>query len=134
MPTARARHILVDTTEQCESLKSEIEGGADVPGSVEDDFEQFQEDFEAFRGKFGVPLGQRRFGGDDNALGTVAQVKGSISSFWETPSDALVGAYYDAKAGMVAARGEAEDIMARARALSAALGESGIELEVPGGM
>lgn len=29
MPTARARHILVDTTEQCESLKSEIEAGAD---------------------------------------------------------------------------------------------------------
>lgn len=29
MPKARARHILVSTKEQCETLKSEIEGGAD---------------------------------------------------------------------------------------------------------
>ena len=29
MPSARARHILVDSQEQCESLKTEIEGGAD---------------------------------------------------------------------------------------------------------
>lgn len=29
MATASARHILVDTEEQCEALKKEIEGGAD---------------------------------------------------------------------------------------------------------
>jgi peptidyl-prolyl cis-trans isomerase C len=29
MPKARARHILVSTKEQCDTLKSEIEGGAD---------------------------------------------------------------------------------------------------------
>lgn len=29
MSTARARHILVDSSEKCEALKSEIEGGAD---------------------------------------------------------------------------------------------------------
>lgn len=29
MPQASARHILVDTQEACESLKSEIENGAD---------------------------------------------------------------------------------------------------------
>lgn len=29
MPKASARHILVDTEEQCEALKKEIEGGAD---------------------------------------------------------------------------------------------------------
>ncbi len=29
MARARARHILVDTEEQCQSLKSDIEGGAD---------------------------------------------------------------------------------------------------------
>jgi peptidyl-prolyl cis-trans isomerase C len=29
MPTARARHILVKTKEECEKLKTEIEGGAD---------------------------------------------------------------------------------------------------------
>lgn len=29
MPTASARHILVTTAEDCEKLKSEIEGGAD---------------------------------------------------------------------------------------------------------
>ena len=29
MAKASARHILVDTEEQCESLKQEIEGGAD---------------------------------------------------------------------------------------------------------
>ena len=32
MPKATARHILVDTEEQCQSLKSEIEGGADFAG------------------------------------------------------------------------------------------------------
>jgi peptidyl-prolyl cis-trans isomerase C len=29
MPTARARHILVGTKEECEKLKKEIEAGAD---------------------------------------------------------------------------------------------------------
>lgn len=29
MPTATARHILVDTQEQCQTLKDEIDGGAD---------------------------------------------------------------------------------------------------------
>lgn len=29
MPTARARHILVETKDECEDLKKEIEGGAD---------------------------------------------------------------------------------------------------------
>ena len=29
MPTATARHILVDTEEQCRSLKEQIENGAD---------------------------------------------------------------------------------------------------------
>lgn len=29
MPTATARHILVDSEEQCRQLKEEIEGGAD---------------------------------------------------------------------------------------------------------
>ena len=29
MPTATARHILVKTKEECESLKKQIEGGAD---------------------------------------------------------------------------------------------------------
>jgi len=29
MPKARARHILVDTVEQCETLKKEIEAGSD---------------------------------------------------------------------------------------------------------
>ena len=29
MPRARARHILVESKEQCESLKKEIEGGGD---------------------------------------------------------------------------------------------------------
>ena len=32
MPTAQARHILVDTEEKCQSLKDEIEGGADFAG------------------------------------------------------------------------------------------------------
>ena len=29
MATARARHILVDTKEQCDDLKTQIDGGAD---------------------------------------------------------------------------------------------------------
>ena len=29
MPTARARHILVNTEQECEQLKSEMESGAD---------------------------------------------------------------------------------------------------------
>jgi len=116
-----------------EGAAEDIEGGADVPGDVEDDFEDFQEAFEALRPRFGVPLGQRG-GGDGNALQRVAQVKGSISAFWETPSDALVGAYYDAKADLVSAMDEADALMETARALSAALGEAGVEMEVPGGM
>ena len=34
MPKATARHILVETLEQCEKLKTEIEGGADFKAAA----------------------------------------------------------------------------------------------------
>jgi photosystem II stability/assembly factor-like uncharacterized protein len=113
-----------------------------VSGNVEDDFEEFQAAFDELRVKFGVPLGGgggRGFGGGgggggDNALGEVGGIAGEISSFWETPSDALVERYYAAKASLSAAMEEVEPFMERARVLSAALAEDGVTMEVPGGM
>jgi hypothetical protein len=115
----------------------------DVSGDVEDDFEEFQAAFDELRAKFGVPLGGGggggRFGGGgggggDNALGSVAGIAGEISSFWETPSDALVARYYAANASLSAAMEEVGPFMERARALSAALAEDGVTMEVPGRM
>jgi hypothetical protein len=108
----------------------------DVSGEVERAFADFKERFDEVRPAFGVPLGGGRFGGgsDDNALARVAGVKSSIGAFWETPSDALVSAYYDAKAAMAAALPEAAALMEQARALAGMLAEEGITLEVPGGM
>src|SRR6056297_419608 len=117
-----------------EAAAEEIEN-SEVPGDVEDDFEAFREEFDELRGLFGVPLGQRRFGGgDDNALGAVAGIAGEIGAFWETPSDALVERYYDARADLVAAMRRVDPFMERARAMSASLDDAGITMEVPGGM
>ncbi len=131
-----------DAAARLTRLYRAMEGAAEqmedenVSGDVEDDFEAFQEAFDELRAKFGVPLGQRGFGGGggDNALAAVAGIAGEISAFWETPSDALVARYYGAKASFRAAMEEVEPFIERARGLGAALAEEGVSMEVPGGM
>jgi len=118
-----------------ESAAEEIEE-EEVSGEAVEDFETFREAFDALRPKFGVPLDEgrgRRFGGgsSDDVLRGVAGIKGEISAFWETPSDALVERYYDAKAEMAAALAQAEALMEQASQVSAMLQGAGVTLEVP---
>jgi len=118
-----------------EAADDEIENG-DVSGDVEDDFEAFREEFDDVRALFGVPLGQRRFGGggDDDALGAIAGIASEIGAFWETPSDALVRRYYAAKSDLAAAMRRVGPFMERAREMSGSLADEGIQMDVPGGM
>ena len=51
MPTAAARHILVETKEACESLKTQIEGGVDFA-------EMAQQHSQCPSGKQGGDLGE----------------------------------------------------------------------------
>ncbi|MDT8367946.1 MAG: hypothetical protein RQ745_01975 [Longimicrobiales bacterium] len=114
---------------------------ADVPGRVEDDFETFRDDLEGMRALLGVPLQRRNrfrrfFGGGgggnpDDALAAASGVASEISAFWAPPSDALMVRYHDARGRLTAALAEGEAILERARALSEALAESGVEFEVP---
>jgi photosystem II stability/assembly factor-like uncharacterized protein len=130
--------VAADLTRLYRSMEAAEEAmeDEDVSGEAQRAFDDFRERFDEVRALFGVPLGGGRFGGGDpeNALARVVTVKSSISAFWETPSDALVQGYYDAKAAMVAALPQAAALMDQARALSETLDDEGITLEVPGGM
>ena len=68
-----------------------------------------------------------------NALGRVGTVKGAIQGLWEMPSDALVKQATDAKAALTPAITEANAVLARVRALSAALAPHNVKLTVPPG-
>ena len=92
--------------------------------------------------KFGVPIaaggggrgrGRGRGGAPNRAdvLARAGTLKGSILSFWEAPSAALVSQYYEVKPALEAAIAEAEQMLQRARMLSETLDEEGITMEVP---
>jgi hypothetical protein len=118
---------------------------ANVPADAKSQFEALSREFEAVRVKFGVPLaapgGGRGGGGGggrgggapdpNNVLGRVGVVKGSIMSFWEMPSDALVKQYNDVKAAVPRAVSEANAVLARATAVSQALKAHNVTLTVP---
>ena len=113
-----------------------------VPDGLQRDFEAFQEAWEELRVKFGVPIaagggrGRGGFGGRGggspaNVLARVGQLKGEILSFWEPPSDALMGRYYRVRPELEGALVEAEGFLVRAQALADRLDDEGISLTVP---
>jgi hypothetical protein len=132
---------LNDLHEQVTGASEQIEGSDDVDATVKSDFEVFEEAWDELRAKFGVPRaagggGRGRGGGGGNSANVLARagaLKGSILAFWEAPSEALVGQYYEVKPALEAAIAEAEAMLERARDVSEMLDDEGIEMEVPEG-
>ena len=103
----------------------------------------FEEAWDELRVQFGVPMaaggggrggfGRGRGGGGNpaNVLARAGALKGTILSFWEAPSAALIGQYYDVKPALEGAIADAEAMLLRAEALSEMLDGEGITMEVP---
>jgi len=131
--TAMAR-TLTTLHEQVTAAAEEIEAQNGLPAGVSAQFAAFEDAWDELRVKFGVSAGGGGRGGGGNranVLARVGQVKGSILAFWEAPSEALVGQYYEVKPALEAAISEAEGMLAWARTLSETLDEAGITMEVP---
>jgi photosystem II stability/assembly factor-like uncharacterized protein len=118
-------------------------GGTNAPADVKSQWEAFHREYEAVRVKFGVPIaagGGGRGGGRGggaaepaNVLARTGAVKGSILSFWEAPSEALVRQYNEVKAELPRAISEAEAFLAKAPAMSQRLQPYNLSLSVPPG-
>ena len=64
-------------------------------------------------------------------LTRVASLKTTIGGIWETPSDALMKRYADAKTTLPAAIAEANAVVAKASAMAPTLKRYGMEVSVP---
>jgi photosystem II stability/assembly factor-like uncharacterized protein len=130
---------------------------SNVPAGTKTQFDVVQKEFDAVRVKFGVPLqvggGGGGFGGrgggrgggggpggpgagetqaeSQDLLERIGTVKGQISAIWETPSDALMKQYGDAKLALPKAVTEANALLIKAMALGQALKKHDITLTVP---
>jgi len=142
---------------QMSDAASKVKAASDIPSGVKSQFEALEKDFDAVRVKFGVgpsldttaaPGGGRggrggggrggvgRGGGGagnegTNVLNRVATLKTTIGGIWETPSDALMKRYADAKAALPAAIAEANAVVARVNAMAPTLKRYGIDVNVP---
>jgi len=123
-------------------ISGDIGDMENVPAEVKADFTAFHDVFDEIRVKFGVPLPAgggggrggfgRRGGGDPaNLVGRVSTLKGSIMSFWEAPSGALVSQFYEVRPLLDAAIAEGEDLLEQARGLAPTLAQYDITLTVP---
>jgi hypothetical protein len=124
-------------------IAGRIGGMANVPATVKSQFEALNREYEAVRVKFGVPSGPaaaagrggggggRGGGAPDNALARVGAAKNAIMSIWEPPSDAASRQASSARAALSAAIAEANAMLTRARAVSAALRPHNVTLNVP---
>jgi hypothetical protein len=129
-------------------LYAEVETAAEnidsAPGNVRNQFNAFKERLDEVRVKFGVPLpqaggggrggrGGRGGGGGDpaNVLARTGSLKNTILSFWEAPSAALTGQYYEVKPVLERAIAEAHEVLSSVQPLSEALRPHGITLTVP---
>jgi hypothetical protein len=121
--------------------------GSSASAAAKTQFEALNKDYEALRVKFGVPTpapGAGGFGGggggggrgggagdQQNLVARVGAIKNQIMGIWEMPSDALLKQYADIKVALPKAITDANALLARARTVSSALGNSGDTLTVP---
>jgi hypothetical protein len=128
---------------QVTAASDSLNGQNDASETVKAVFEAFEEAWDELRVKFGVPMaaggggrggfGRGRGGGGNpaNVLARTGALKSTILSFWEAPSAALIGQYYDVKPALEGAIADAEAMLLRAEALSEMLDGEGITMEVP---
>jgi photosystem II stability/assembly factor-like uncharacterized protein len=116
-------------------LSKELESRSDLPADVKSMFESVNKELAALTPKFSPPAGGRggRGGGGgaaDSPLARAATAKnGMMGGMW--PTQATFTAYTDAKAQAPKLFVEANALLTRASALSAALAKHNITLSVP---
>jgi hypothetical protein len=142
---------------QISDAASKVKAASDIPASVKSQFDALENDFNAVRVKFGVGPsldttaaaaggrggrggggrgGAGRAGGgaggeSANILNRVTTLKTTIGSIWETPSDALMKRYADAKTALPPAIAEANSVLSKASAIAPALKKYGIDVNIP---
>jgi hypothetical protein len=131
---------------QMTDVAKKVSENSSIPAAVKSQFESLQKEFDAARKKFGVPLNANAAGGrggggggggrggavdPDNVLAKTSGLKNSLMSFWEAPSGALVRQYNEVKLSMPKAVADANAVLTRATAVSAALKKYDITLTVP---
>ena len=135
---ARATDIaakLAPLNQRAQAAEKELAGRADVPADVKAQFAAFKKELDAVMPKFITPGGGGRGGGgfggggaaSPNVLTRIGQAKGGMMGGM-IPSDATVRAYTEAKTMTPAAIAEANAVLAKATAVSAALAKHNIKL------
>jgi hypothetical protein len=122
---------------QVQNAAKELAARTDVPADVKAQFEAFQKALAAVYPKFITQGGGRGGGGfgapadaGQNVVIRIAQAKSGMMGGM-VPTDATVKAYAEAKTMGPAAIAEANAVLAKAPAISAALAKHGIKLVVP---
>ena len=128
---------VVPLSRQLPEVRKQVESNAGLPADVKSQFEAFDKDLTALQAKL-VPQGGGgrggggggRGGADTSPMGRLNQAKnGMMGGMW--PTQMTMTAYEDAKKGVPAAITEANALIAKAQAVSAALAKHSITLTVP---
>jgi photosystem II stability/assembly factor-like uncharacterized protein len=121
---------------------TKLKSASGVPDAVKSQFADVSRQFDSVRVKFGVGAaaaagrgggGGGRGGADpSNALARAGAVKSAIMGIWETPSAGMLKQSADAKAALTQAIADANALMPKIAAVSAALKKYEITVTVPG--
>jgi hypothetical protein len=118
-------------------IMKQVAAKTDLPADVKGQAEAFDEEITAVGARL-VPAGGGRGGrgggggggGTPSPVARAGQAKnGLMGGMW--PTQATMDAYREAKAGVPGTITESTALLAKARALSAALAKHGIKLDVP---
>jgi hypothetical protein len=127
---------IVPLQRQLPEVMKQVASKSDLPPDVKAQAETFNKEFTTLAAKLVVPGGGGRGGGrgggggEPGPMARAAQAKnGMMGGMWPTKS--TMDAYAEAKTGVPAAMTEADAMLTRAQALSAALAKHGITLTVP---
>ena len=130
---ARATEVanrLAPINQQTQAATKAIAARSDVPADVKAQFEAFSKELAAVMPKFITPGGGGGRGGgppSPNVLTRIGQAKGGLMGGM-MPTEATMKAYADAKTMTPAAIAEANAVLAKAPAVSAALAKHNIKL------
>ncbi|HEY0874745.1 MAG TPA: hypothetical protein VGD94_14830 [Vicinamibacterales bacterium] len=127
---------ILPVRQQLPEVMKQVGSKSDLPADVKTQAESFNKEFTELANKIAPQGGGRGRGGFGGGGGTpspvarMAQAKnGMMGGMW--PTQMTMDAYNEAKSGVPAAITEANTMIAKAEALSAALAKHGIKLDVP---
>jgi len=129
---------------QMNDAATKVKSAANVPDAVKAQFADVSKQFDSVRVKFGVggaaAAGRGAGGGGggrgavdlSNALARTGAAKSAIMGIWETPSAGMLKQSADSKAALTKAIADADALMPKIAAVSAALKKYDITITVPG--